>query len=189
MDEQLLGYEDAAALLGLKKGTLHSLVSRREIPFLNLGRRLIRFEPSALRAWMEAKRFAPALTIRCRIRPMFVPVSESGGPNQAPEPRGRDGSPADSETGARAPANVLPFPRDAAADRLCAAARETPPPSLRAAIEPPGLGGEPEGRGGLAPLVRPASDRREPGSPVVKTSRRRRRSRPGASETTLPRRG
>jgi excisionase family DNA binding protein len=56
----LLGYKDAANELGLPIGTLYSLVSRRRIPHVRLGRRLVRFDQSQLVAWVAKHRVAVA---------------------------------------------------------------------------------------------------------------------------------
>jgi excisionase family DNA binding protein len=55
----LLDYGGAAALLGLKTVTLYSMVSRREVPHIRLGRRLVRFDPVELRTWLR-ERAVPA---------------------------------------------------------------------------------------------------------------------------------
>ena len=52
----LLGYKDAANELGLPIGTLYSLVSRRCIPHVRLGRRLVRFDQAQLAAWVAKHR-------------------------------------------------------------------------------------------------------------------------------------
>ena len=52
VDDELLTYSGAAALLGLKLGTLYSMVARREIPHVRLGPRLVRFSRCALTAWI-----------------------------------------------------------------------------------------------------------------------------------------
>jgi excisionase family DNA binding protein len=56
----LLGYKDAANELGLPIGTLYSLVSRRRIPHVRLGRRLVRFDQAPLAAWVMKHRVAVA---------------------------------------------------------------------------------------------------------------------------------
>jgi excisionase family DNA binding protein len=56
---EMLSYEDAAHLLGLPVGTIYSMVSKRQIPHVRLGPRLVRFERSALEAWRNARRVMP----------------------------------------------------------------------------------------------------------------------------------
>ena len=59
MNTEMLDYREAATLLGIKVGTLYSLVSRRQVPFVRLGNRLIRFPRPTLEAWIEARLVAP----------------------------------------------------------------------------------------------------------------------------------
>lgn len=54
-----LDYREAADLLGLKVATLYSKVSRKEIPHIRLSPRLVRFERSALEAWIASCRVSP----------------------------------------------------------------------------------------------------------------------------------
>jgi len=46
------GYDLAQQVTGLKRGTLHALVSRNRIPHTRLGPRLVVFDRDELRAWM-----------------------------------------------------------------------------------------------------------------------------------------
>jgi excisionase family DNA binding protein len=50
--DEMLTYRDAAAKLGLKIGTIYSMVARREIPHVRLGPRLVRFSRVALDTWL-----------------------------------------------------------------------------------------------------------------------------------------
>lgn len=54
-DEEKGGYEFAQLVTGLKITTLYSKVSRREIPFYRLGRRLVVFSKTELEQWMAAR--------------------------------------------------------------------------------------------------------------------------------------
>lgn len=54
--DPLLTYAQAAAILGLRLGTLYQLVHERRIPHVRLGRRLVRFDPSTLALWIDAGR-------------------------------------------------------------------------------------------------------------------------------------
>jgi len=56
MTTRLLPYPEAAHLLGLKKSTLYALVSRKQVPHIRLGPRLVRFDESELKAWVDARR-------------------------------------------------------------------------------------------------------------------------------------
>lgn len=51
----LLAYKDAANILGLPLGTLYALVSRRQIPHVRLGKRLVRFDQGQLAAWVSSR--------------------------------------------------------------------------------------------------------------------------------------
>lgn len=52
-----LTYQELATLLHLPKGTLYSLVSRQRIPFLRLGKRLVRFRRKDIEVWIEEKTY------------------------------------------------------------------------------------------------------------------------------------
>jgi excisionase family DNA binding protein len=51
--DALLTYAEAAAHLGIKTGTLHSLVHARRVPHLRFGKRFVRFRKVDLNAWIE----------------------------------------------------------------------------------------------------------------------------------------
>lgn len=55
----LLNYEQAAARLAIKIGTLRVMVSRKQIPHIRLGPRMVKFDPDALAAWIDARRVTP----------------------------------------------------------------------------------------------------------------------------------
>lgn len=57
-DKKLMSYQEAADLLGLQPGTLYSMVSRRQIPHIRLGSRLVRFDRAELEAWLAERRVA-----------------------------------------------------------------------------------------------------------------------------------
>lgn len=59
---ELLTYREVAGMIGVPLGTLYEKVARREIPHVRLGRRLVRFERSAIDAWLRDRRVpgAPA---------------------------------------------------------------------------------------------------------------------------------
>lgn len=56
---QMLDYTSAAEFLGVKVGTLYSMVSRGQVPHTRIGRRLVRFPRPALEAWL-GEHFVPA---------------------------------------------------------------------------------------------------------------------------------
>ncbi len=51
-EQEIIGYREASALLGVPKGTVHCWVSRRLLSHLRLGKRLVRFRRSELVAWL-----------------------------------------------------------------------------------------------------------------------------------------
>lgn len=55
---RLLNVKEAARLLGTTPGSLYSMVWRREVPFVKLGRSL-RFDVNDLDALIEASKFKP----------------------------------------------------------------------------------------------------------------------------------
>lgn len=52
-EPEFLTYEQASKLTGLPKGTLYSLVNRKEIPHHRHGPRLIRFSRKELLKWID----------------------------------------------------------------------------------------------------------------------------------------
>ena len=60
MMEEPLNIDQAARLLGLKKGTVYNMVSRREIAHYKLGNRVF-FKKSDLKEWFESKRVKPKM--------------------------------------------------------------------------------------------------------------------------------
>ena len=56
--ERLLNNAEAAELLNISPHSLRGKVSRREIPFIKVGRRTL-FSPSDLEAFIQANKFAP----------------------------------------------------------------------------------------------------------------------------------
>ena len=51
----LIGYEEAARLLGMPVNTLYGWVHERRLPHVRLGPRLVRFSRRALAAWIEER--------------------------------------------------------------------------------------------------------------------------------------
>lgn len=60
MEDDIITYEQAARILGIKVNTLYSLVSLRKVPHLRLGPRLVRFSRTALSEWLAAHAVQPA---------------------------------------------------------------------------------------------------------------------------------
>ena len=52
---QLVGYGDAARLLAIPRGTLRSMVCRRQIPHVRISPRVVVFDVSALAAWLRTR--------------------------------------------------------------------------------------------------------------------------------------
>lgn len=48
-----LKVEDLAELLDVSSAVIYDMVRRNEIPYFKVGRRLIRFQPSAIEKWMN----------------------------------------------------------------------------------------------------------------------------------------
>ncbi len=53
---KLLGYEEAASLLGVKKGTMYAWVHQNRVPHIRLSQRCVRFDRAELEAWVEERR-------------------------------------------------------------------------------------------------------------------------------------
>lgn len=53
MDNDLIDHDELAVYLKVKKGTIYAKVSRREIPFIRISGRLVRFSKRAIDAWLE----------------------------------------------------------------------------------------------------------------------------------------
>ena len=54
-DREFGGYSLAEEVTGLSRGTLYSMVCRKQIPHTRLGGRLVRFSKKELREWMLSK--------------------------------------------------------------------------------------------------------------------------------------
>ena len=57
--DELLTYRDVAALLGVRLGTIYSMVARRQIPFVRVGRRLVRFSKRRTKEWLDTRSVEP----------------------------------------------------------------------------------------------------------------------------------
>jgi len=64
-EPELMSYEEAAAYLGLLKGTLYALVHKRQVPHVRLGPRFVRFRRSDLDRWL-LDRSVPELPVQRR---------------------------------------------------------------------------------------------------------------------------
>ena len=61
--EEPLDVERAAHFLGLKKGTLYNMISRRAIPYHKVGRRVL-FRRTELEAWFDST-LVPCVSAPC----------------------------------------------------------------------------------------------------------------------------
>lgn len=57
-DDRLLTAAEVSTILRVPRSTVYELARSRRIPFLKVGRRTL-FEPSTLRAWIEAQNVPP----------------------------------------------------------------------------------------------------------------------------------
>ncbi len=55
----LLGYREAAQLLGIPRGTLYAWVSEGRIPHIRFSKRMVRFDAHEIEAWVDARRVSP----------------------------------------------------------------------------------------------------------------------------------
>lgn len=53
VETDLLCYTHAALFLGMKRGTLYSLVHQKRIPHVRLGARMVRFSIRELEGWIR----------------------------------------------------------------------------------------------------------------------------------------
>ena len=68
MNENLMGYEELAKLLGVKKGTLYAWVCRNEIPHVRISGRLVRFSPTVIQKWVTERMVTPAANNRIYMK-------------------------------------------------------------------------------------------------------------------------
>lgn len=52
---KLLTYKDLSQMLNIPMGSLYSMVSRKEIPFIRLTNRTIRFKEEEILKWIDSK--------------------------------------------------------------------------------------------------------------------------------------
>ncbi len=60
VDEPLVGYDTAAAYLGVAVGTLYCWVSTKRVKFYRIGPRCIRFKLSDLKVWLDGLAVEPS---------------------------------------------------------------------------------------------------------------------------------
>ncbi|MCB9026760.1 MAG: helix-turn-helix domain-containing protein [Bdellovibrionaceae bacterium] len=53
--DEIINYNTAAEFLGIKIGTLYSMVSRKEIPHIRLSPRLVSFSKQVLSDWLSQR--------------------------------------------------------------------------------------------------------------------------------------
>jgi excisionase family DNA binding protein len=58
-DDNFMTYGQVATMLGVRRGTIYSWVHRREIPFLRIGRRLVRFSKRRVAEWLTTRAVEP----------------------------------------------------------------------------------------------------------------------------------
>ncbi len=58
-ETEYCGYPGAQEITGLAAGTLYSLVSKRRIPHVRIGPRLVRFNREELRNWLRTQEVHP----------------------------------------------------------------------------------------------------------------------------------
>lgn len=63
-DDELFTYAQAAKFLNVRIGTLYALVSRKQVPHVRLGKRLVRFRRSALTTLIAERSIDAAQTTR-----------------------------------------------------------------------------------------------------------------------------
>jgi len=56
MDRPLLTVEELAELLSTSPQSIRHMIHRRQIPFIRLGARRVRFDQTEIRAWVDAQR-------------------------------------------------------------------------------------------------------------------------------------
>ncbi|WP_170230023.1 helix-turn-helix transcriptional regulator [Polyangium fumosum] len=76
--DDMLDYAGAAELTGLARGTLRSMVARRQIPHIRLGARLVRFQRKDLERWLR-QRLVPSKDGRTQPQVPEVPASAETG--------------------------------------------------------------------------------------------------------------
>ena len=62
----LLDYDEAAELLGVRRGTLYAWVSQKRVPYIRFSGRCVRFDANELEAWIEEHRVRPREVARHR---------------------------------------------------------------------------------------------------------------------------
>jgi excisionase family DNA binding protein len=67
-EEVLWKPEEAATYLGIKTATVYAWVERGSIPFLRIGGRLVRFNPSELVRWAQDQRGDVARSFEAKTR-------------------------------------------------------------------------------------------------------------------------
>ena len=51
--DDLVGYDEAARITGIKKATLYAMVHQRRLPHFRFGGRLVRFSKQELETWVD----------------------------------------------------------------------------------------------------------------------------------------
>ena len=66
--QELMGYDEAAKFLTVSVRTLKSMVRNQQVPYVKVSSKIIRFNESALRLWLD-RRSVPAVNVRpCKTK-------------------------------------------------------------------------------------------------------------------------
>ena len=87
--DEMMTYDQVAVLLSVPKGTLYSWRSRGLIPYVRVGRRLIRFRRSELEAWLAGKSVYPQQQQEERLNLSPSSLLSTWEPSRAEDVRGR----------------------------------------------------------------------------------------------------
>lgn len=55
MSDDLLTYAQLGEVIGFPLGTLYSMVKKKQIPHVRLGRRLVRFRRNEIERWLQSR--------------------------------------------------------------------------------------------------------------------------------------
>lgn len=66
--KKILTYDGAAELLGLPKGTIYAMVSRKELPHYRLSNRNVRFDQEKLIQWLDKRHVQEIISVKANKR-------------------------------------------------------------------------------------------------------------------------
>lgn len=61
---EYIGYKQLAEMLGVKVATIYSWVSRRVVPYVRVGPRVVRFRRADIDKWLEERSVSPVGSAR-----------------------------------------------------------------------------------------------------------------------------